>query len=130
MSRIRIAAGVFAGALLVASSVAHSFLGWKQLSSEIAKTNAPKDLVSGLAIGWEFGGLTMLVFGVIVMAEFMALYQRGTGLLRSSFMIGLAYVLFGAVAMVLTGGNPFFIVFIVPGVLLVGAAWPSRRSEA
>ena len=40
-----------------------------------------------------------------------------------AFATGVLYVVFGAWALAVSDVNPFFAIFIVPGVLLLIAAW-------
>ena len=117
--------GLLAGAVLALSSAAHSVLGWKQMQSSLAATNAPADLVQGLRIGWLFGGVAILTFGCIALAVFASrLRGRAVSLLPTA-LVALAYLWFGAWALV-TSGNPFFYIFIVPGAMLAVASLPSR----
>jgi hypothetical protein len=118
MSKVRNALGLAGGAILVLSSGAHSILGWQALGTELARTNTPADLVTGLEIGWKWGGAAMLVFGVLVLATFL---KRWRGEAASTFapaLIAVAYLAFGSWALFESHFDPFFFVFIVPGVLL------------
>jgi hypothetical protein len=72
VSRPRISLGIFVGAIIVASSVAHSLLGWR-----------------------EFGAR----------------------------LTGLVYLAFGLWALAVSRFDPFFFIFIVPGLTLVAVAW-------
>ena len=116
MSRIL---GIIAAIILILSSAAHSLLGWKALDAQLAQTNAPADLINGLRIGWQFGGACMLTFGIVVLMIFL---RRMPTL--PAFAVGVLYVVFGAWALAVSGFNPFFAIFIVPGVMLLVAAWP------
>jgi hypothetical protein len=125
MARLRSVLGLIAAAILFFSAGAHSFLGWKALRPRIEATGAPVDLVTGLRIGWQFGGAAMLVFGIIAAWVFL---QRLRGASVPAFpvvVIGIVYALYGAWAMSVTGDG-FFAIFIVPGVLLLLASWPAR----
>ena len=53
--KIKTIFGLIGCLLLVLSSGAHSILGWKAMSEQLAQTNAPADLVLGLEIDWKFG---------------------------------------------------------------------------
>jgi hypothetical protein len=119
MSPIRSTLGVCAGAFLVLSSAAHSLLGWPEMAAELSKTNAPADLTRGLAIGWHFGGVAMLVFGVLVLRLFLRARKDESVSLGPSLLIGGAYAAFGLGALAISGLNPFYLVFIVPGTTLV-----------
>jgi hypothetical protein len=119
--------GLLAGAMLVLSSAAHSFLGWKQMQGALAATNAPPDLVQGLRIGWLFGGVAILTFGCVALAVFGNAF-RGAAVSRlPTLLIALAYLAFGIWALV-TSSDPFFYIFIVPGALLALASSPQRAS--
>lgn len=120
--------GLLAGAMLVLSSGAHSLLGWRQMQRSLAAVNAPADLVQGLEIGWLFGGVAILTFGCIALAVFGSrLRGRAVSLLPTG-IIALAYLAFGIWALV-TSGNPFFYIFIVPGAMLAIASLeiPARK---
>jgi hypothetical protein len=120
--------GLLAGAILVLSSAAHSVLGWKQMQSSLAATNAPPDLVQGLRIGWLFGGVAILTFGCVALAVFASIL-RGRALSRlPTLLIAVAYLAFGVWALV-TSGDPFFYIFIVPGAMLAIASIPAREAR-
>jgi hypothetical protein len=131
MSRVRNALGLLAGTILVASSAAHSLLGWPQLRERLAVTQAPPDLVTGLRIGWQFAGVAMLVFGGLVLALFADRLRGRPVSLRPALAIALVYVAFGLWAYLVSGRDPFFLVFIVPGLMLAVASWapPSRTAR-
>ncbi|MFL6244633.1 MAG: hypothetical protein ACJ74H_01310 [Thermoanaerobaculia bacterium] len=116
MSRVL---GIIAAIILIFSSAAHSLLGWDALGAQLAQANAPADLINGLRIGWQFGGACMMTFGIIALVIFV---RRMPSL--PAFAIGVLYVAFGAWALVASGFDPFMAIFIVPGVMLLVAAWP------
>jgi hypothetical protein len=116
--------GLVGGAFLILSAFAHSLLGWKAMSEQLAMTNAPPDLVEGLRMGWVFGGPVMLVFGILSISVF---FKRFRGQPASTFapaLIAVAYLGFAAWARVVTGGDPFIVLFLVPGALLAIASIP------
>jgi hypothetical protein len=123
MSRARISLGIFLGAILVASSAAHSLLGWSQLSARLAATQAPTDLITGLQIGWHFAGLAMLTFGAIVIWTFSNYLRARPVALRRAQMIALVYLAFGLWALAVSRFDPFFFIFIIPGLTLVAVSW-------
>src|SRR5690348_4151193 len=93
--------GIVAGIILIFSAFAHSILGWKAMSEQLAKTNAPADLVLGLEIDWKFGGPVMFTLGII--ALHMSI-NRWRGRPMSTFaprLMAIMYTLFGiwAIAM-------------------------------
>ena len=120
--------GLLAGAILVLSSAAHSLLGWKQMQRSLAATNAAPDLVQGLKIGWLFGGVAILTFGCVALAVFAIRLRGNTVSLLPTGIIALAYLAFGIWALV-TSGNPFFYIFVVPGALLALASVPTKAGK-
>lgn len=125
MARLRNVLGLIAAAILFFSAGAHSFLGWQSLRPRIEAVGAPADLVTGLRIGWQFGGAAMLVFGIIAAWVFV---QRLRGASVPAFpvvVIGVIYGLYGVWALSLSG-DAFFAILIVPAVLLLLASWPTR----
>ena len=80
--------------------------------------------MSSLGFGWNFGGVAMLAMGLIAILHFTE-RARGEKVSRTPVrVIACAYVAFGSVAILVTG-DLFFLVFVVPGVLLAAAS--SRR---
>ena len=126
ITRLRIILGFVAGAIFIASSGAHSLLGWPQLERALLQAQAPPDLVRNLEIGWHFGGAVMLTFGCMVVWMFDSLRRGRLISLRPALMIAIVYILFGIWALVRTL-NPFFLVFVIPGLMLFAAAGPPGR---
>jgi hypothetical protein len=124
---LRVVLGLIAGALIILSGFAHSLLGGKDIAAQLLSANVPADLALGLKVGWHFGGVSMLVFGLIVIWLFNQRRIGRTVPMLPALIIGLAYLAFGCYALAVSDFNPFFSVFIIPGVLLVFAA---RRDPA
>ena len=123
MKRARLFLGIVAGVLLLASSVAHTWLGWKSLAERLGRTNAPPDLVAGLHIGWAFGGAAMAILGIIVIATFMGRLRGAKPPLLPIAVIAVVYMAFGAWSIAASGGDLFFLgVFVIPGAMLGIAA--------
>lgn len=123
MKRVRLILGVVGALMLLASSAAHTFLGWKSLSERLARTDTPPDLQTGLHIGWAFGGAAMAVLGFIALTTFVDRLRGGRAPLSHVIAIAVVYLAFGAWAVAASGGDLFFVgVFVVPGALLGIAA--------
>lgn len=117
--------GFIGGGLILVSSAAHSLAGWQAIGSELAKTNAPADLVTGIAAGWYFGGAAMLIIGVTVILQFVEVRRNPSASLRATQVAGLIYLAFGFWVLAITR-EPFAALFIVPGLVLAGASWGRR----
>jgi uncharacterized iron-regulated membrane protein len=122
--KIKSILGLVAGALLILSAGAHSILGWQAMSDRLAQTNAPADLVTGLRIGWMFGGVAMIVFGILCTTTFWKRFRGEAASPSVPAWIASAYLAFAAFAVAATGADPFFLLFLVPGVLLAIASIP------
>jgi len=123
MKRARLILGVIAGLMLLASSAAHSILGWRSLAEQLANTNVSSDLLTGLRIGWMFGGAAMVVLGFVAVTTFVDRLRGGKAPLSHVIAIAVVYMAFGAWAIAASGGDLFFLgVFVVPGALLGIAA--------
>jgi hypothetical protein len=122
--RIKSGLGLLAGAMLILSAGAHTILGWKAMSEQLAQTNAPPDLVMGLRMGWTFGGPVMLVFGILCISTFLRRFRGDAAPTLAPILISIAYIGFATWAAIETGGDPFFMLFLVPGVLLAIASIP------
>jgi hypothetical protein len=130
MTRLRTVLGLIVGAMLVASSAAHSLLGWPPQRAALEALHASSDVILGLAVGWHFAGVAILTFGAVVLYLFMARLRGRDVPLAPASIIGVAYGVFG-VACFAVSRVPFFLgVFTVPGLLLLAAAWPERRHDA
>ena len=116
-----------AAAILVLSSGAHSLLGWPALRARLADANVPAELVSGLAMGWHFAGLAMLVLGILVLWLLAASRRGAVDIVLPLQIIGGAYELFTIGCFAILGWDPFLLTFFVPGTLLSGAAALMRR---
>ncbi|MGE3511320.1 MAG: hypothetical protein AB7N65_20815 [Vicinamibacterales bacterium] len=120
-SRLSTIAGVLGALLMLLSAPVHSLSGWPELQSALTSSNASADLVLALRIGWHFAGAAMAGFGLILLHLFLSRARGTDGTVVPAWMIGGLYVLFGVTALVVSGFDPFFLVFIVPGgLVLVG----------
>jgi hypothetical protein len=128
MQRFRSILGWVAGAAMILSSAAHSLLGWKLLKAALQKVQADHELISTLALGWHFGGAAMLALGFIVVALFTHRLKGSTVSLRPAIVIGTTYVVYGLWALTVSGFDPFFLVFVVPGLMMLFASVGRRES--
>jgi hypothetical protein len=125
MPRVRPLLGIVAGLTMVVSFAAHSLLGWPALAAALTQAHAPADLIRGLAIGWHFAGASMLIFGAIVLYPFARPTHAGTMSPAPARLIATLYLVFGTGALTVSR-DPFFLVFIVPGLLLAAASFGGR----
>jgi hypothetical protein len=128
LRRARDILGIVAALMLLLSSAAHSLLGWRAMHGELPAAQVPGDLMAGLKIGWQFGGVAMLTLGVILLTLFAQRLRAGTASLVPARIVSLDYLAFGAWALVASRGEPFFFVLIVPGLwLAIAPPSPSAK---
>jgi hypothetical protein len=125
MSKARHIVGIITALLLVLSSGAHSFLGWKSMRERLVAANAPEDLVTGLAMGWQFAGVAMLIFGLMSIGVFVSRLRGREAPLWIPRLIAITYTLYGLASYQISKDNFFLTIFVVPGVLLSLSAWGS-----
>ena len=118
-SRLSTIAGVLGALLMLVSAPAHSLGGWPELQSQLTRVNASADLVLALQIGWHFAGIAMAAFGLLLLHHVISRARGAAGSDVPAWTIGGLYVLFGVTALVVSGFDPFFLVFIVPGGLVL-----------
>lgn len=119
--RVRSIIGIVAAVILILSSGMHSLMGWPAMLQQLRATNASADLITGLKIGWLWGGVAILVFGVISLMVFVHRLRGDQVNTFPALIMGGAYMAFGVWAIV-ASSNPFFLIFVVPGILLLVAA--------
>ena len=121
--------GGIGGILLVASSLAHTLLGLPPLRASLRQVGADRDLMETVTVGWLFGSVAMLSFGLILLIRSVRLTRGKTVESAPSLIIGICYVLFGLTAFLSTGLNPHFLGFILIGVLVAVSAVGRRTGE-
>lgn len=122
VSRLRPILGLVAGVVLVASSAMHSLMGWPALRAALVAADTPADLIAGLRIGWHFGGVMILTLGLVSLRAFAGRLRGRAVSLRAVQAFAAAYALFGVYALATGDMNPFFLIFVIPGALLLFAA--------
>ena len=120
-TRVRTIIGLLGSLLIMLSSLAHSFAGWPAQRAVLQSARVPAETILGLSIGWYFGGLAIAVFGLIAVISFVQVLRGHTPHMRATMIIGLAYIGFGVWAWFVTR-EPFPLVFIVPGLLVLTGA--------
>jgi hypothetical protein len=125
LSRTRCYIGLLTGVLLILSSAAHSLLGWPPQREALLANHSAPELVFNLGIAWNFGGVAIFTFGCITLATFVRALRGRTYSLMPTALIGITYLAFGVAACVI-GQSLGFLVFVVPGLLLVFVSLAGR----
>ena len=72
----------------------------------------------------SFGGPVMIVFGILCLNTFLKRFRGQPASTFAPVVISIAYLAFSVWAAVITGGDPFFVIFVIPAVLLAIASIP------
>jgi hypothetical protein len=82
-----------------------------------------------LLIVWYFVSGAMLAFGAMIVWISFRLRAGDASSLFVAYVIGAFYIVFGVCALIYRGGDPFWSLFIVLGVLLEGSALVLRADR-
>ena len=106
------------GILLVASAGAHAFAGWPPQRDMLVQAGTDAELVAGLTLGWYFGSVAMLAFGVVVLRDAWLLKRNPAHAPGAAAIIGVGYLAFGMRALFYRGFNPHFLGFVAIGLVI------------
>lgn len=129
MPRWKSRLGAAAGAFLLLSGFAHTFLGTAAMREEMTRASVPAELARGLTVGWVFGGAAMFVFGAVAVWTFLRAGQGRPVSTAPTLATAVGYLGFGIWAEVFSGMDPFFLMFLVPAAMLLAASLPLSSSE-
>jgi len=119
--------GVGTGILLVLSSGAHAFLGWPQFAPALETAGLDAEFIAALAVGWYYGSMAMLVFGLIVLRAAGTVGKNRFAPADVCWIIAAGYLLFGSAAYLARDFNPHFLLFVATGILLGAFAFSLKR---
>jgi hypothetical protein len=118
---------LLAGVVMILSAAAHGLLGWPAMLQALHGAGAPADLAAALSIGWYFGSMAMLVFGVVTVLSALRLRRGDSSGVTTIRVIAAGYVLFGLAAILYRHLNAHFLLFVVTGALAGLPLWGLRR---
>ncbi|MCB1057575.1 MAG: hypothetical protein KDD11_18910 [Acidobacteria bacterium] len=128
--KARALVGFVTGTLLVLSSFAHAFAGWAALEPALAEADVPADVIAAVRIGWHFGSVAMLCFGVMTLWLAFKVWHDRSVSTEAIQVVATAYCLFGLAAFVARDYKPHFLLFVLTGLLLgVFGFWRSGETR-
>ena len=99
------------------------------LAELLAKSPAIEPpLASVLIVVWYFVSGCMLVFAAIAIHTWWRARSGERGMYFASDVIGVFYAIVGAATVAYTR-QPFFLVFLALGILLIASSWVMRRAD-
>ncbi|MEM7247382.1 MAG: hypothetical protein AAF533_18725 [Acidobacteriota bacterium] len=118
--------GFLSGLLLLVSGFFHSYSGLPPLSDALAADGVSAEIHLSVIIGWVFGSVAMLAFGVMMLVWALRVHRGESPSTAPAGAISVAYLCFGAVVFHVTDHDPRYLLFIITA-LLVGATVNWRR---
>jgi hypothetical protein len=107
------------GALIGLGGFAHSFMGRLAVDAELSKFPIAFDVDSMRYVVWYFVGGCMALFGAIILWAWFRRRNGDSTLLPVAGLIGLLYVATGVGGFFYRHHDPFMLMFLVEGALLV-----------
>jgi len=98
----------------------HGFLGVIPVRDAIEASTLPLDVTRTLWIVWYGTSLSMITYGALLFWAWPALKAGSSSRSIPALIVGAFYLLVGVGAYFYSGGNAFWIMFIVLGVLAIG----------
>ena len=105
----------------------HGFLGIKPVEAAVAASTLPPDIVGVIWIVWYFVSGTMIVCGAILMWAWPAVRTGSTTRSGAVFIIGAFYTVTGVACYLYSGREPFWLLFLVQGVIVIGTTLVLRK---
>ncbi len=121
--------GIVGGSLILLSAVPHALAGWPHIQQELGKIDASDDLVETLRIGWLLGTMAMVAFGLQAIVPCVQRLRGQSVQSLPLWLVAGAYGGYGLWALVVSGFEPNFLVFVVPALLVAIAAPAGKAPE-
>jgi hypothetical protein len=133
MRHIRPALGILASVVMIASAVLHSVWGWPGLLVSVSNYSISPLVLTGLQVPWHLAGVGMFGFGAVSLAHYGSLAFGGRRDAWPVRIIGALYAGFGLWALATVARDPFFLTFVIPGLVVSLCAvdtWPALGGDS
>ena len=101
----------------------HGFMGVKPVRAAIVASNLPPETVRVIWMVWYFVSGCMLTFGLLLFWAWPDLESRAS----AALLIGVLYAITGVVCWLYSGHEPFWLLFLAQGVLVIGSTLVLRQ---
>lgn len=105
----------------------HGFQGVKPVRAAIAASTLGPDVVRVIWLVWYFVSGSMLVFGALLFWAWPALGAGPSSRSGAALIVGVLYAITGIASYLYTDGDPFWLLFLVQGVIVIGSTLVLRR---
>jgi hypothetical protein len=111
----------------------HGFVGVKPVREAIAASTLAPDIVRPIWIVWYFVSGCMVVFGLLLFWAWPALKGGSSSRSVPALIVGGFYAVTGIASYLYSGGDPFWLLFLVQGAIVIGSTLvlgsPQRSSH-
>ena len=107
----------------------HGFLGIKPVQAAIAATTLAPDIVRVIWIVWYDVSGSMLTFGALLFWAWPSLKTGTSSRSGVPLIIGAFYAVTGIVVYLYSGREPFWLLFVTQGVILIGSTLVLRGPQ-
>jgi hypothetical protein len=105
----------------------HGFLGVKPVAAAVAASTLPADIVGVIWIVWYFVSGCMVTFGALLFWAWRGLKPGSPSRAGVAVIVGVFYVVTGIASYVYSGFEPFWLLFVTQGVIVVGSTFVLGR---
>jgi hypothetical protein len=119
----RIAAALYwlAAITIALGAFGHGLVGVVPVRAAIETSSLPAHIVRVLWIVWYFVSGCMLAFGALLFWAWPRLADGASSRSGAALAVGILYTVTGIASYAYSGGDPFWLLFLVQGVVVVGS---------
>jgi hypothetical protein len=111
-------------------SIGHGFFGVKPVRTALDAVTLPPEIMRVLWIVWYWVSGTMVIFGLLLFWAWPALKAGSSSRSAPPLIIGVSYMITGIVCFLYTNRDPFWLVFLTQGVVILGSMWVFTQRKA
>jgi len=127
----KIAAAIYwlAAITITLGAYGHGFVGVKPVQAAIAASALPADVVRVIWIVWYFVSGCMVAFGTLLFWAWPAFRVGSSSRSGVALIVGAFYLIVGLVSYLYSGRDPFWLLFVTLGVMVIGSTLALGGSE-
>jgi hypothetical protein len=117
----------FAAITIALGAYGHGFVGIRPVEAAVAASTLAPDVVRVIWIVWYFVSGCMLSFGILLFWAWPVLEAGSASRASAALIIGAFYTVTGVAAYLYSGRDPFWLLFVIQGVVVIGSTLVLRR---
>jgi hypothetical protein len=109
-----------AAVVITLGAFGHGFVGVLPIREAIETSTLPPDVTQPIWIVWYFTSGSMIAFGLLLFWAWPALKNGASSRSVPAVIVGVLYLISGVASYVYSERDPFWLMFIVLGLLAIG----------